>query len=77
MSEITTRRIIFNLDKLPEYTKAFADKKIAVIGAGAVGSLVVESLLKMGCRDIVIIDLDVLEADNIAKSSSLSGPTRR
>ena len=71
MSEITTRRIIFNLDKLPEYTKAFADKKIAVIGAGAVGSLVVESLLKMGCRDIVIIDLDVLEADNIAKSSSL------
>ena len=71
MSEITTRRLVFNLDKLPEYTESFADKKIAVIGAGAVGSLVVEALLKMGCRDIVIIDLDTLEADNIAKSSSL------
>ncbi len=71
MSEITTRRIIFNLDKLPEYTESFADKKITVIGAGAVGSLIVEALLKMGCRDIIIIDLDMLEADNIAKSSSL------
>lgn len=61
----------FDIDKLPEYTERFADKKAAVIGAGAVGSLAVESLVKMGCKDVVIIDYDKLEDGNISKSSSL------
>ncbi|MCR4657263.1 MAG: ThiF family adenylyltransferase [Lachnospiraceae bacterium] len=62
---------VFDLRKLPEYTETFADRKVGVIGGGAVGSLAVESLVKMGCKDILIIDFDRLEPGNISKSSSM------
>ena len=62
---------IFNMDKLPEYTRDFGTAKLAVIGGGAVGSSVVEGAIKMGIKDIVIIDFDPLASDNLSKSSSL------
>ena len=62
---------LFNMDKLPSYTKKFANAKIVDIGAGAVGSHVVEKLLDMKISDIEIIDFDKLEDENLSKSSKL------
>ncbi len=62
---------LFNMDKLPSYTEKFATAKIADIGAGAVGSHVVEKLLDMKISDIEIIDFDKLEDENLSKSSKL------
>ena len=62
---------LFNLDKLPSYTEKFARAKIAVVGAGAVGSHVVEKLLDMKISDIEIVDFDKLEDENLSKSSKL------
>lgn len=62
---------IFNYDKLPEYTTDFSGAEIVVAGGGAVGSGVVERAIKMGIENIEVIDFDVLEDDNLSKSSSL------
>ena len=62
---------LFNMDKLPSYTEKFENAKIADIGAGAVGSHVVEKLLDMKISDIEIIDFDKLEDENLSKSSKL------
>lgn len=62
---------MFNMDKLPSYTEKFENGKIAVIGAGAVGSHVVEKLLDMKISDIEILDFDKLEDENLSKSSKL------
>lgn len=62
---------LYNMDKLPSYTEKFENAKIADIGAGAVGSHVVEKLLDMKISDIEIIDFDKLEDENLSKSSKL------
>lgn len=62
---------LFNMDKLPSYTSDFESVKIVDIGAGAVGSHVVEKALDMKISDIEIIDFDKLEEENLSKSSKL------
>lgn len=62
---------LFNMDKLPSYTRDFEDVKIVDVGAGAVGSHVVEKALDMKISDIEIIDFDKLEDENLSKSSKL------
>ena len=62
---------IFNKDKLPDYIPILGDKKIAIIGCGAVGSFVAEALVKSGFRKLTLIDMDRLEEDNYAKCSGL------
>lgn len=41
-------------------------KSIAVIGAGGIGSWTVLALLKMGCQDIKVFDMDHVEVHNAA-----------
>lgn len=42
-------------------------RKVAIIGAGAVGSVVAELLVRGGVRALTIVDSDVLEAGNLVR----------
>lgn len=42
------------------------DKRINVVGAGAIGSFVVLSLAKLGFRNIHVYDFDTIETENIS-----------
>lgn len=43
-----------------------AARKIVVIGAGAIGSYVVQALAKMGAKDFVVYDDDTIEEHNVS-----------
>lgn len=42
--------------------------KIMVVGCGALGNEVLKNLVLMGVRHIVVVDFDVVEADNLSRS---------
>lgn len=44
------------------------NKKVLIIGLGAIGSQVAKTLVRGGCTDITIADCDVKEPDNICRS---------
>jgi molybdopterin-synthase adenylyltransferase len=41
--------------------------KVGIIGAGGIGSLVVEQLARVGIQDLIIIDNDVIEPSNVSR----------
>ena len=41
-----------------------SDKRVAVIGVGSGGSVIAESLAKVGVRELILVDPDELTADN-------------
>jgi molybdopterin/thiamine biosynthesis adenylyltransferase len=43
----------------------FARLRVGIIGLGSVGSLVAETLARMGCEDLVLIDFDLVEPHNL------------
>jgi molybdopterin/thiamine biosynthesis adenylyltransferase len=49
----------------PENHGTLARLRIGIIGLGSVGSLVVETLARMGCTDFVLIDFDLVEPHNL------------
>lgn len=51
-----------------ELNSSLADKKIAIIGLGAIGSPVAEALARGGVRQLTLWDGDVVEAGNICRS---------
>lgn len=61
---------IYNPLKLPEYRYLFKGKKILVIGAGAVGSALMEYFAKMGVS-VDALDYDHYTLENAAKGSCL------
>lgn len=50
------------------FDKSLKDKKVAVIGAGAIGSLVATSLARGGVKHIGLWDGDVVEPGNLCRS---------
>lgn len=42
-----------------------SDAKIGVLGAGGLSSIYTESLVRLGCRELIIIDDDVVEESNL------------
>ena len=44
------------------------DKKVLIIGLGAIGSQVAKTLVRGGCKNITIADYDVKEPENICRS---------
>lgn len=44
-------------------------KKVAIVGAGSVGSKLAETLLRSGIHNIVVVDGDVLLPDNLERNS--------
>lgn len=65
---------IFNMEKLPAYFNDFINKKVAIVGLGAVGSYLAEFLIKMKVFQMTLIDFDPYEKENSAKSSSVYKP---
>jgi len=51
-----------------ELNSSITDKKIAIIGLGAIGSLLAESLARGGVRQLTLWDGDIVEAGNICRS---------
>lgn len=50
------------------FDKSLTDKKVAIIGAGAIGSLVAMSLVRGGAKHIGIWDGDTVEPGNLCRS---------
>src|SRR5699024_8838843 len=50
------------------FSKEITQKKILIIGIGAVGSMVAKTLTRVGCRYIDFIDYDVKEPENVCRS---------
>lgn len=51
-----------------ELNSSLADKKIAIIGLGAIGSPIAEALARGGVRQLTLWDEDIVEAGNICRS---------
>lgn len=50
------------------FAKEFTEKKILIIGIGAVGSIVAQTLARCGCTHIDFIDHDIKEPENVCRS---------
>lgn len=50
-------------------TTAAAGKKVAIVGAGSVGSKLAETLLRSGIHNMVLVDGDVLLPDNLERNA--------
>lgn len=48
--------------------KDLIEKKILIVGVGAVGSNVAKTLVRGGCKNLTIIDYDMKEAENVCRS---------
>jgi ThiF family len=49
------------------FEKGLADRMVAVLGCGALGSVVAELLVRGGVTDIVVVDRDEVEAGNLVR----------
>lgn len=50
------------------FDKAFIDKKILIIGVGAVGSILAKTLARCGCMKLSVFDYDIKKPENICRS---------
>ncbi|HLS11808.1 MAG TPA: ThiF family adenylyltransferase [Flavobacteriaceae bacterium] len=50
------------------FSEEITQRKILIIGIGAVGSIVAKTLTRVGCRYIDLIDYDVKEPENVCRS---------
>ncbi len=50
------------------FCSALTEKRILIIGVGAIGSMVATTLTRGGCRSIAITDYDIKEPENICRS---------
>ena len=66
---------IYNALKLSEYRPLFQDKRVLVIGAGAVGSYLMEFLAKMGVSPDAL-DFDTLPWKTPLSTAAWSAPRR-
>lgn len=51
-----------------KFSESFANKKILLIGIGAIGSSLAKSLVKCGIKNLDLYDLDIVEQGNICRS---------
>ncbi len=55
-------------EKLAGYDPATLSTRVVVVGAGAAGNNIVQTLALSGCTDIAIIDYDTIEPSNLTRS---------
>lgn len=76
-SELTDEKISWALSRNSSYkyffgrgtlSKNIIDKKILILGIGAIGSIVATTLVRGGCRYIDLADHDVKEPENVCRS---------
>lgn len=51
----------------PKQVAIFEDSKVAIVGLGSVGSKVAVSLSRIGVRDFILIDDEIIEFENIVR----------
>lgn len=77
ISELIDEKIIWSLSRNSSYKYFFGrgimsqkitEKKILIIGVGAIGSMVAVTLARGGCKHISFIDYDVKEPENVCRS---------
>lgn len=51
-----------------KFSNELTDKKIMIIGIGAVGSIIAKTLIRCGCKFIDFIDHDIKEPENVCRS---------
>ncbi|MFT4308875.1 MAG: HesA/MoeB/ThiF family protein [Candidatus Woesearchaeota archaeon] len=49
--------------------RLLSESRITILGLGALGSRVLEQLVRLGCNNIVIIDRDIVEESNLHRCS--------
>ncbi len=76
-SELTDKEISWALSRNTSYkyffgrgtlNKKIVDKKILILGIGAIGSIVATTLVRGGCKFIDLADYDVKEPENVCRS---------
>ena len=76
-SELTNKEISWALSRNSSYKyffgrgtlgKTIIDKKILILGIGAVGSIVATTLVRGGCKSIDLADYDIKEPENVCRS---------
>ena len=50
------------------FSPALTEKKILIIGLGAIGSMIATTLARGGCRHLDLIDYDIKEPENVCRS---------
>jgi len=55
-------------NRLPSDLDALSSKKVGIVGCGSVGSKIAASLARSGVRDFVLVDSDIVFADNIVRN---------
>lgn len=50
------------------FSPSFTEKKILIIGVGALGSMVAKTLARCGCKFLDIADYDIKEPENVCRS---------
>lgn len=50
------------------FSKRITEKRILIIGIGAIGSMIAQTLTRCGCRYIDFIDYDIKEPENVCRS---------
>lgn len=77
LSELTAQEIYWGLSRNSSYkyffgrgtfSKNITDKKILILGIGAIGSMVATTLIRGGCKFIDLADHDVKEPENVCRS---------
>lgn len=77
ISELIDEKIIWSLSRNSSYKYFFGrgilsqkitEKRILIIGIGAIGSMVAVTLARGGCKHISFIDYDVKEPENVCRS---------
>lgn len=69
LGRFETQNIFFSnyVENVPEFTKNLKEKKVCIIGAGALGSTIAVKLSAIGIKNIIVIDNDEVELDNLTR----------
>lgn len=76
-SELISQEIIWALSENASYSYFFGrgsfstsitEKKILIIGIGAIGSILAKTLVRCGCKNIDITDIDTKKPENVCRS---------
>lgn len=59
---------IDKVDRQPEQYRGLADKRVAIIGLGSVGSKIAVSLARSGVTRFLLIDDDILQPNNLSRN---------
>lgn len=88
LSNLTEEKIRWSISRNSSYkyffgrgtfSKKLTEKKILIIGVGAVGSIIAKTLTRGGCKSIDFVDYDVKEPENVCRSEYMffSGITNK